>query len=77
MLVNVRFNVVWQFKEHPEYKVNKCKKIVNCKTSTILKYNSRGFFIKDRYLKRNEINQYLELIPKKQFCPFSNESIKI
>lgn len=27
MYVNVRFKVVWQFKENPEYKVTKCKKV--------------------------------------------------
>ena len=64
MFVNVRFKAVWQFKEYPEYKVTRCKKVINAKTGTLLKYNSRGFFIKGRYYKRNEINQYLEKIPQ-------------
>ena len=70
MYVNVRFKVVWQFKENPEYKVTKCKKVINTKTGNLLIYNKRGFFIKDRYLKRNEINTHLEKIPKKEYSPF-------
>ena len=70
MYVNVLFKVVWQFKENPEYKVTKCKKIINTKTNKMLIYNKRGFFINGRYLKRNEINSYLETIPKKEYSPF-------
>lgn len=77
MYVDVIFKVVWQFKENPEYKVTKCKRVINTKTGNLLTYNKRGFFIKDRYLKRNEINQYLEKIPKTDYCPFSGGTIKI
>lgn len=70
MFVNVRFKAVWQFKDYPEYKVTRCKKIINSKTQTLLTYNKRGFFIKNRYLKRNEINKHLELIPKRITIPF-------
>ena len=62
--VNIRFKVVWQFKEFPHYKVTKCKKIINCKTGTLLQYTNRGFFINGKYLKRTEINKHLEKIPK-------------
>lgn len=68
--VKVSFKVYWRFKDYPWLKVTKCKKIVNTKTGTILKQHTRGFFISDRYIKRKELNGYLEKIPKKEHCPF-------
>lgn len=70
MYVNVKFKVVWQFKELPHYKVTRCKKIINTKTSKILSYNKRGFYINRKYFKRNELNSLIELIPKKEYYPF-------
>ena len=66
MYVNVRFEVLWQFRDSPEYKVTKCKKVI--KGNKLLTYR-RGFFINGRYLKRKDINQYLEKIPKTEY-PF-------
>jgi hypothetical protein len=67
MYVNVILKAVWQFRDFPEYKVTKCKKVI--KGNKLLMYNKRGFYINGRYLKRNEINQYLEKIPIEK-CPF-------
>jgi len=69
LLVNVSFKCFWQFRDQPHYKVTKCKKIINIKTGKLLKYHVRGFFINGKYLKRNELNQYLEPIPDGE-CPF-------
>tara|TARA_R110002051_G_C8669321_1_gene490163 strand:- start:560 stop:799 length:240 start_codon:yes stop_codon:yes gene_type:complete len=79
MYVNVRFKAIWQFKDFPHYKVTKDKKIINAKTETLLTYNQRGFYIMGKYLKRNQLNPYLEKIkkPKTEYCPFSNGTIKI
>ena len=66
----VKYKVLWRFKEYHHLKVTECKKIVNCKTNKILKYNTRGFFIDGNYYKRNELNQIIEKIPKKQYTPF-------
>ena len=68
--VNVQYKVFWRFKEHPHLKVTKCKKIVNCKCRTVLKQHTRGFFIGNRYIKRSNLNQYIEKIPKKEKLPF-------
>ena len=70
MNVNIAYKVHWQFKKHPHLKVTKCKKVINCKTNKALKYNVRGFYIDNQYLKRNEINKFLEKIPKTENCPF-------
>ncbi len=63
--VTLTFKTYWQFKEYPHLKVTKCKKIINCKTGNILKYNVRGFFIVDKYVKRSELNKHIEIIPTK------------
>ena len=68
--VNIPFEVVWQFRDFPHYQVTPCKKVINTKTNTILKYHPRGFFINGQYLKRNQLNKHLEVIPKKHYCPF-------
>jgi len=69
-IIYVKFKLKWQFKKYPEYKITPCKKVINTKTNKLLTYNERGFFIKDRYLKKQEINKHIELIPKKQYLPF-------
>ena len=74
MIVNVQFKVIWQFKTAPHFKVTKCKKIINCKTNTIVKQSVRGgscgFWINKVFIKRKDLNNYLELIPKKEVLPF-------
>jgi len=67
--VNVKFKVFWQFKEVPNLKVTKCKKIINCRTGNILKQHSRGFYVQNRYIKRSELNKHIEKITKVQL-PF-------
>lgn len=75
--VNIRFKVVWQFKEFTHYKVTRCKKIINTKTQKILTYNKRGYYIGNRYVNKKDINKYVEKIPKEEYCPFSNNTIKL
>lgn len=60
MYVNIKLKVLWQFKNNPEYKVTKCKKIINIKTNKIISYSTRGFYIKNRYVKRSEINRLIK-----------------
>lgn len=68
--VNLTFKVFWRVKNQPHLEITKCKKIINSKTSTLLKYHTRGFFIGGKYIKRKDLNQYLELIPTKEYTPF-------
>lgn len=81
MIINVQFKVFWQFKNANHFKVTKCKKIINCKKGTIVKQSVRGgyagYWINGVFIKRKELNNNLELIPKKQYCPFSNGTIEI
>ena len=68
--VNVKFLVYWRFKDYPHLKVTRCKKIINCKTNSLLKYHTRGFFIGNRYIKRSELNKHIEKIPNIEPLPF-------
>jgi hypothetical protein len=81
MIVNVQYKVIWQFKNAPHFKVTKCKKIINCQTNTIIKQSVRGgscgYWINKVFIKRKDLNDNLELIPKIKYCPFSNETIII
>jgi hypothetical protein len=81
MIVNVQFKVFWQFKKATHFKVTKCKKIINCKNNTIVKQSVRGgscgYWIDKEFIKRKDLNSSIELIPKKQYCPFSNGTIEI
>ena len=74
MIVNVRFKVILQFKNATYFKVTKCKKIINCQTNTIVKQSVRGgscgYWINKVFIKRKELNNHLELIPKKEILPF-------
>lgn len=74
MTVNVQFKVFWQFKDANHFKVTKCKKIINCQTNKIVKQSVRGgscgYWINKKFVKRKDLNSYLELIPKKEDLPF-------
>lgn len=73
-IVEVKYRVFWQFKDYNHYKVTKCKKIINTKTSTILKQSIKGgqvgYWINKQFIKRKDLNNHLELIPKKEKIPF-------
>ncbi len=70
MRVNVKFNAVWQIRDNPDYKVTKRKMVINSRTEKLLTYNRRGYFIMGKYLKKKDLNKYLEKIPKKEHLPF-------
>jgi hypothetical protein len=74
MIIEIKYIAKWQFKEYNHYKVTTCKKIVNTKTSKIIKYTknggSVGYFISGNFYKKSDINKHIELIPKKSNCPF-------
>ena len=75
--VNIVLKVKWQFKESPHIKVTECKKLVNTKTGLLLKYTTRGFYVNGRYLKRNQINAYIEPIKSSEFNSLINDLSKV
>ena len=64
----------WQVKDLPQYKVTTCKKVVNTYRNKIVKCvlngGSVGWWIAGKFVAKSKMNDYLELIPKKEFCPF-------
>ena len=62
-IVNVPYKTYYQFKKYPHLKVTKCKKVINTKTGNLLRHNDRGYFIVDSYIKKQDIDSYLEPIP--------------
>lgn len=74
MTVNVQFKVFWRFKNATHFKVTKCKKIINCQNNTIVKQSVRGgscgYWINKEFIKRKDLNNFLEIIPKNEILPF-------
>lgn len=68
--VNLTFKVFWRFKDYHHLKITKCKKIIDCKKGRLINYTIRGFYIDGKYLKRNQLKNHIEKIPKKEYCPF-------
>lgn len=44
--------------------------LINSKTEKLLTYNKRGYFIMGKYIKKKDLNPYLEKIPEKEILPF-------
>lgn len=74
MIIEIKLKAKWQFKDYTYYKVTVCKKIVNTKSGKIVKCvkvgGSIGYYINGNFYKKSDINKYIELIPKKEYCPF-------
>jgi hypothetical protein len=73
IIITTKLIVRWRFKNHNHIKVSICKKIVNCKTGNVIKKTlsgrSVGYNIEGKFYKLSNINEFIELIPKK-ICPF-------
>lgn len=73
MIIQVNYIVKWRFKEHQNYLVTTCKKIVNIKNGKIVKCvksgGSIGYYIDGDFFKKSSINDLIEILPKK-LTPF-------
>ena len=72
--MSISYNLKWQFKSLPYYKVSECKKVFNTRTGRKLKHTvnggSRGFWIKSIFVPVSKLNELIEIIPKKEKIPF-------
>jgi len=68
--VILTFNVFWRFKEYHHIKITRRKMIINTQTNTLLKYHTRGYYIKGVYVKKKDLNGMIEKIPTREFVPF-------
>ena len=71
--ISISYSLIWQFKDMPNYKISKCKKIFNCKNGKqikcVLNGGSIGYWIGGNFIPKSKINDKIEVIPK-IICPF-------
>ena len=69
----IQYKLKWQFIDNNDYKVSICKKVINTKTSKIIKKTtsgrSVGYYISEKFYKLSNINDFIEIIPKSKL-PF-------
>jgi hypothetical protein len=74
MKVKVVFNVYWQVKNNEQFKVTKCRKVINCKTQKLLKQTinggSLGYNINGNFYNIKTFKNFIEPIPKDIYLPF-------
>ena len=68
------YNIKWILKEHSNYGVTECKKVVNMRTNRIIKETINGgytvgWWIGSIFIPKNKINKYFVKL-KKEYCPF-------
>ena len=72
--ITIKYSLKWQFKELPFYRMTADGKLFNCRTGRIKKQcvngGSYGFWIERNFITSKDLRSKLELIPKKQYCPF-------
>jgi len=73
IVIESKYNLKWQLKELPHYKISECKNIFNCKTNRKLKRvvngYTIGYWINKKFIPLNKLNNYCELI-KLESIPF-------
>ena len=72
--ISTNYNLKWQLKNMPHYKVSECKNIINCKTGKVLKRTisggySSGYWIGKKFIPLKKLNDYCEKIITFD-CPF-------
>ena len=74
IIIQIKLNLKWRFKNHDYYKVSICKKVVNCRTGKLIKKTlsgrSVGYNIAGNFYKLSDINKHIEIIPKAVIMPF-------
>ncbi len=74
MKIQVTYTAKWQIKNATWYKFTDCKKLVNCKTekevTKTMKGTKAGYYIDREFVSLLDLRSRIELIPKKEICPF-------
>ena len=72
--ISITYTLVWQINFATNYKFSKCKKLFNCKTNKEIKQimngGSIGYCINGKFYSLKKLRNYIEKIPKKDYCPF-------
>ena len=73
MILQFDYELKWVIKDHPEYAITTCKKVINTHRGTIVKKTlnggSIGWWIAGKFIAQNKINNFVELI-KNDKLPF-------
>jgi len=66
--ISISYDLIWEFKDYPNYKVSKCGKVFNMKTNRKIKkvVNGRsiGFWIKGKFITLNNSRKLIRKIEK-------------
>lgn len=72
--LTVSYPLIYRFKDHHHLQVSKCKRICNTKTGRQIKITTNGgsigIWIGNKFIIKSELNNHIEKIPKKEYCPF-------
>ncbi len=72
--ITVTYNLKWRLKNDHRYQWSECGKLFNvCRGKIkrkVLNGNSVGYWIGRDFVTLNKLRNQLELIPKKEYCPF-------
>jgi hypothetical protein len=73
MIIQTDYRLKWQFKDHPNYAITTCKKVINTYRGTIVKKTlnggSIGWWIGGNFIPQSKVNNHVELF-KTTECPF-------
>ena len=73
MQIQFDYTLKWIFKDHPNYAITSCKKVVNTHRGTIVKKvvngGSIGWWIAGDFIPQSKVNDCVNIIPK-NLCPF-------
>ena len=65
--ITKHYDLRWQIKDKPDYKISVCNNIFNAKTGRKLKQTligyTKGYWIGKKFMTLNKIRQNCELIP--------------
>lgn len=74
MLISKHYDLKWQVKFATHYQFSSCKKLFNIQTKREIKKvingGSIGYCINGKFYSLTFLRNYIEKIPKKEYCPF-------
>jgi len=73
-LITVKYQIKWRLTINHNYGVSKCGKMFNIKKGKEIKKTVKGltpgYWIGRDFIPLEKLRSQIELIPKKQYCPF-------
>ena len=79
--ITVTYTCKYRIKFAPHYVYTTCGKCYNQRSSKLIKqvYKSGciGYIIDSKFYSLTKLRNFLEKIPKREYCPFSNGTIEI